>query len=72
FSSFQEMYLSDRFPPEFEVKPKKEFKNIPVLVQPDDLGRLSQDGEAIQTEKLDLFIKTTAAKIAKILHLKKR
>ena len=72
FSSFQEMYLSDRFPPEFEVKPKKEFKNIPVLVQPDDLRSLPQAGESIQREELDLFIKATAAKIARILHLKKR
>jgi len=72
FSSFQEMYLSDRFPPEFEVKPKKEFKNIPVLVQPDDLGGLPQARESIQREALDLFNKATAAKIAKILHLKKR
>ena len=66
------MYLSDRFPPEFDVKPKKEFKNIPVLLQPDDLRNLPQAGESIQREERDLFIKATAAKIAKILHLKKR
>ena len=72
FSSFQEMYLSDRFPPEFEVKPKKEFKNIPIFVKPDDFETLPQAGESTQREELDLFIKATAAKIAKILHLKKR
>jgi len=72
FSSFQEMYLANRFPPEFEVKPRKEFKNIPVSVQPEDLKKLPRAGKPIQGEELDLFIKVTAAKIARILDLKKR
>ena len=72
FSSFQEMYLTNTFPPEFEVRPKKEFKNIPVSVQPDDLTKPHKAGKPINRKERDIFIQATAEKIAKILHLKKR
>jgi len=38
----------------------------------DSLRSLPQGGESLQREELDLFIKATAAKIARILHLKKK
>jgi len=72
FSSFQEMYLTNRFPPEFEVTPNKKFTNIPIQVKPDDLRKLPQSAKPIQEKELDLFIKANAEKIARILHLKKR
>lgn len=72
FSSFQDMYLADRFPPEFEVKPRKEFKNIPILVQPKGLRKLPQAGKPLQGKDLDLFIKASAAEVARILDLKER
>jgi threonine synthase len=72
FSSFQEMYSAHGFPPEFKVKPKKALTNTPVFIQPDDSRELKQNGKTFPGEERDLFIKTTAAKIAKVLHLKKR
>jgi len=72
FSSFQEMYLTNRFPPEFGVRPKKEFKNIPFSIKPEGLRKLPQDGKPIQREELDLFVKETAGSIARILNLKKK
>jgi len=71
FSSFQEMYLANRFPPEFEIKPRKEFKNTPVSVQPKDLKKLPQAGRPLQGKDLDNFIKASVEEIAKILDLKK-
>ena len=72
FSPFQEMYLSDRFPPEFEVKPRKEYRNVPVSIKPKGLKKLPQFGKPLEGEDLDLFIKLTAEEIAKTLNLKPR
>jgi len=72
FSSFQDMYLADGFPPEFEVRPKKGYKNAPVSVRPKHLKKLPQTGKPLQGKDLDLFIKASAAEIARILDLKKR
>jgi threonine synthase len=72
FASFQEMYFANRFPPEFEVKPKKELTNTPIFIQSDDSRKLQHTGKSFQGEERDFFIKATAAKIAGILHLKKR
>jgi threonine synthase len=70
FSSFQEMYLANRFPSEFEVTPRKEYKNTPISVQPGALKKLPQVGKPLQGKDLDLFIKASAAEIARILDLK--
>ncbi len=72
FSPFQEMYLADRFPPEFEVTPRKEYKNIPVSVQPKGLKKLPKPGRPLKGKDLDLFVKSTAEEIARILRLKPR
>jgi len=72
FSSFQEMYLANSFPPEFEVKPRKEFKNTSISVQPKGLKNLPQPGKSLRGEDLDLFIKAIAAEIAGILDLKEK
>ena len=32
FSGFQEMYFSDSFPPEYDIKPRPEYINLPVQV----------------------------------------
>lgn len=72
FSSFQEMYLANRFPSEFEVKPRKEYKNTPISVQPEALKKVPQVGKPLQGKDLDLFIKASAAEIARILDLKEK
>jgi len=72
FSSFQDMYLANGFPPEFRVKPRKGYKNTPISVQPKGVRRLPQAGKPLQGKDLDLFIKASAAEIARILDLKER
>lgn len=72
FSSFQQMYLADRFPPEFQVKPRKEFKNTPIAIAPKGLRKVPQAGKPLQGKDLDHFTKAHAAEIARTLNLKKR
>ena len=33
FMNFQQMYFEDSYPPEFEIEPRKEFQNKPVLLK---------------------------------------
>jgi threonine synthase len=72
FSSFQEMYFSDSFPSEFEVRPKVELRNAPVPVQPPNLDILPEPGKPLHGEDLERFVRESAREIAKILDLKKR
>ena len=72
FSPFQEMYFSNGFPPEFEVKPNKEFRNTPLSIEPAGLDKLPEPGKPLQGKDLERFIEASAAKIASILDLKKR
>ena len=59
FISFQQMYFDDSFPPEFEVSPRDELKNIPLKIN-------AEKGEG----DYNLFIRDVADKIADILDLK--
>jgi threonine synthase len=72
FISFQEMYFQDGFDPEFEVKPKPELKNAPILIKPRSLKKFPQPGKPLKGEDMRLFIQETAAEIAEILELKKK
>jgi len=72
FSSFQQMYLADRFPSEFGVRPRKEFKNTPVTIGLKGLRKQPQAGRPLQGKDLDRFTKAGATEIAKTLNLKKR
>ncbi len=50
FAGFQEMYFEDSFPPEFEVVPKPEYQNRPLLLTPqteDPQGKISDLAEQI-------------------------
>jgi len=72
FSSFQEMYLTDRFPPEFKVSPRKEFRNNPIHVKPTRAGKQVRWAASSKGKERELFIETIVAEIARILELKKR
>jgi threonine synthase len=72
FSSFQEMYFSNGFPPEFEVKPNKEIENTPLSIEPASLDKLPEPGRPLHGKELERFIEASAATIAGILDLKKR
>jgi threonine synthase len=72
FSSFQEMYLTDRFPPEFKVKPGRESLNTPIHVKPKGMENLLKAGLPPRGKDRDRFIAAIAAEIVKILDLKER
>jgi len=59
FVSFQRMYFEDRFPDEYEVRPKEELKNFPIKIRPKRDKEKDYEG----------FIKECAEKIAEILSL---
>jgi len=71
FSSFQEMYITGRFPPEFEVKPKREFRNTPIHVNPKGIEKWSQKGAPPKAKERERFIDGVVAEIVKILDLNK-
>jgi threonine synthase len=70
FVTFQEMYFQDSFAPDFNVKPRSELKNTPILVAPDNLKKFPEQGKPLQGEDMKQFIHETAAEIARILNLK--
>ncbi len=44
FMKFQQMYFEDSFPPEYEVTPRKEYKNFPyLLLSPEDARGISKE-----------------------------
>ncbi len=72
FSIFQEMYFTDSFGPEFEVRPKPELKNAPIQVCPKSVQRFPSPGSPLTGRDLEVFIEGTAREIANILGLEKK
>jgi threonine synthase len=71
FSGFQEMYFENSFPPEFEVIPKDELVNYPVLIRPDDLKKYPEAGSPLTGDDMGVFVSRMSEEIAKTLDLKK-
>jgi threonine synthase len=69
FSGFQEMYFKDRFPPEYNISPKKDLKNAPVYVHPKDLKAVPGPGNPLSGEALDTFAKRVSEEIATYMKL---
>ncbi|MBW2075604.1 MAG: threonine synthase, partial [Deltaproteobacteria bacterium] len=72
FAGFQEMYFENRFPPEFEITPKKALQNAPRLIRPKDLDAVPTAEKPLEGKDLERFVKQTAEAIAKTLKLVKR
>lgn len=72
FVNFQEMYFQDRFAPQFEVHPKPELKNAPVLVRPERIGKYPEPGKPLGDKDMDQFVQEMTLEIAKMLGLEKR
>jgi threonine synthase len=72
FLSFQEMYFNDTFDPAFNVKPKQELKNAPVLIRPKGLQKYPESGKPLAGEDLSKYINEMSSDIASILGLEKR
>ena len=71
FSNFQEMYFENRCPAEYEVSPKPELINAPVLVHPADLDAVPESGKPLAGKSLDRFVSRVSDEIANRLDLKK-
>ena len=69
FLGFQEMYFEERFPPEFNVSPKKDLKNSPIYVHPKDLKAVPGPGNPLSGEAFDTFVKRVSDEIATYLNL---
>ncbi len=60
FSGFQEMYFSNSFPPEYEIRPKKQYMNLPFqILSIEDRDKLTKQD----------FTRAAVEKIAKMLEL---
>ncbi len=70
FAGFQDLYFEDRFPPEFDIKPKQALKNKPVLVTPEGIEDLPQAGRPLKGEAFEKFVDHVARDIATALKLK--
>jgi threonine synthase len=72
FSSFQQMYLTDNFPGEFTVRPRREFRNTPITIEPKGVRKVPEAGRPLQGRDLERFTKASAAEVARVLKLQKR
>jgi len=72
FAMFQDKYFSDSFEPEFEVVPRKELKNAPVLVAPPENIPSPKPGKPLDPAEFRAFVEYEAGAIAEILGLKGR
>jgi threonine synthase len=72
FASFQDMYFSESFPPEYEVVPRKELQNRPTYVRPAHLERVPGEGSTLTPQEFEVFVSETVREIAMILDLKKK
>lgn len=64
FITFQDMYFQNTFPPDFQVIPKGELRNLPIQVGSDEFSTGPKD------DNLTEFVTQIGEKIASILELK--
>ena len=68
FSGFQNMYFDRAFPPEYEISPKPDLINQPILIQPG--GPVPAPGKPLSGTELAQFVTTVSESIAVALGLK--
>ena len=72
FSGFQEMYFKNSFPAEFEISPKSDLMNSPVLIRPKDLEKVPAPGKPLKGDDFKRFVERVSEEIAAALDLKKQ
>ena len=72
FAGFQEMYFERTFPEDYNVSPRTDLVNAPLLVQPADLEAVPAPGKPLKGEAFERFVSRTAEEIAARLKLSKR
>jgi threonine synthase len=63
------MYFDDQFPPDYEVTSNPNLINTPVLIRPENLGKIPAPGNPLTGEDLKHYVECVAQKIAKKLEL---
>ncbi len=71
FLSFQEKYFNNEFEPEFEVKPREELKNSPLMIRPKTVKKYPEQGEPLKGKELEEFIQGVSLEIAHMLGLER-
>jgi threonine synthase len=71
FLAFQEMYFTNNFDPEYNIRPRQELKNSPVMVKPKGRVRCPENGRPLKGEEMKRFVQAMSAEIARILGLEK-
>ncbi len=69
FSGFQDMYFENRFPEEYEVKPKPELINAPMYIHPKDLKNVPLPGNPLAPDDMKTFVQRVSDEIAACLKL---
>jgi threonine synthase len=72
FGGFQDMYFQNSFPEEFQVTPRPELVNTPILVKPSGLERMPKPGKPLSGNAFQKFVDQVAQEIAAILDLTER
>jgi threonine synthase len=71
FAGFQDLYFEQRFPPEFNIQPKKELINKPLLIHPQDLAKVPAPGKPLLGDDFQRFVDRVSQEIASALDLQK-
>lgn len=69
FAMFQDMYFNDSFSPEFNIRPRPELRNAPILVKPKGVKKFPKPGMPLKGKDMKRFVEAMASEIAKILGL---
>ena len=69
FATFQQMYFENRFPPAFEIVPKKSLQNAPRLVRPKGLDVFPSADKPLEGKDFERFVQRTVQAIADKLKL---
>jgi len=69
FAVFQEKYFNDDFEPEYEITPKDELKNNPILLRLPDTVPVPSQGKKLPPDEFQRFVEHSAHEIARMLGL---
>jgi threonine synthase len=72
FLTFQEKYFNETFGPEFEIRPREDLKNFPLLVKPEHLKKVPEPDLPLNREEMHEYIQEMTKGVAEILGLKKK
>jgi threonine synthase len=72
FAEFQQRYFTDELDSAYQVVPKSELRNYPVLVEAAGIERMPAPGSPLPQDEFENFVKATAREIARELGLKEK